>query len=48
MRSLVSFSTFELDTITDFISYLREKQTKLSNVHFTGNGGRDLLTLFIQ
>ena len=36
----VSFHSIilELDTITDFISYLREKQIKLSNVHFTGNG----------
>ncbi|WP_117439647.1 hypothetical protein [Flavobacterium psychrophilum] len=45
----VSFNsiTLELDTITDFISYLREKQTKLSNVHFTGNGEEDLLAYYL-
>ena len=37
----------ELDTITDFISYLREKQTKLSNVYFTGNGEEDLLAYYL-
>lgn len=39
--------TLELDTITDFISYLREKQTKLSNVSFTGNGEEDLLAYYL-
>ena len=39
--------TLELDTITDFISYLREKQTKLSNVYFTGNGEEDLLAYYL-
>lgn len=37
----------ELDTITDFISYLKEKQTKLSNVYFTGNGEEDLLAFYL-
>lgn len=39
--------TLELDTVTDFISYLREKQTKLSNVYFTGNGEEDLLAYYL-
>lgn len=39
--------TLVLDTTTDFISYLREKQTKLSNVYFTGNGEEDLLAYFL-
>lgn len=39
--------TLELDTITDFISYLREKQTKLLNVYFTGNGEEDLLAYYL-
>lgn len=39
--------TLELDTITDFISYLREKQTKLLNVYFTGNGEEDLLAFYL-
>ncbi len=39
--------TVELDTITDFISYLREKQTKLSNVYFTGCGEEDLLAYYL-
>jgi hypothetical protein len=39
--------TLELDTITDFISYLKEKQTKLSNVYFTGNGEEDLLAYYL-
>lgn len=45
----VSFHSIilELDTITDFISYLREKQTKLSNVYFTGNGEEDLLAYYL-
>lgn len=45
----VSFDsiTLELDTITDFISYLVEKQTKLSNVYFTGNGEEDLLAYYL-
>lgn len=45
----VAFHTVisELDTITDFISYLKEKQTKLSGVHFTGNGEEDLLAFYL-
>jgi hypothetical protein len=39
--------TLELDTVTDFISYLREKQTKLSNVYFTGDGEEDLLAYYL-
>ncbi|OPC55491.1 hypothetical protein BAY06_00995 [Elizabethkingia anophelis] len=38
----------ELDTITDFILYLREKQAKLLNVHFTGNGEEDLLAFYLR
>ncbi len=45
----VSFHSIisELDTITDFIYYLKEKQTKLSEVHFTGNGEEDLLAFYL-
>lgn len=37
----------ELDTITDFILYLKEKQTKLFDIHFTGNGEEDLLAFYL-
>ncbi|MFP9114439.1 hypothetical protein ACLI1A_10890 [Flavobacterium sp. RHBU_3] len=45
----VSFHSIisELDTVTDFIDYLNEKQTKLSGVHFTGNGEEDLLAFYL-
>lgn len=37
----------ELDTMKDFILYLREKQAKLLDVHFTGNGEEDLLAFYL-
>lgn len=45
----VSFHSIisELDTVKDFILYLKEKQTKLSDVHFTGNGEEDLLAFYL-
>ncbi len=38
----------ELDTITDFIDYLKEKQNNLTGVNFTGNGEEDLLAFYLS